>query len=646
MTSSLLTASLLAGIALSSPVLAEQDWPYPQDTPAAQPLSIGYAGQQPSDISRILLSRGAQSAQMGPDGSVIAFTSSVTGSPQLWVKHLKDGRQQQLTFGNGVRNYRWHPDGRHLIYTADNEGNEREAFVMITLDGKHEKPLLPANDSFRALGPVSPDGRYLAYASTERNGRDFDLYLLDLEQGGSKRIYEAEFGYYPVSWRPGSATLLVAEVRGEDANNLYALDTDKGDGTLKTLFKPDVAARYNNIQWQADGTGFYFTTNQDGEMMALAYYDYANSQTATVRSVQHNIEDVQLCQQDRTLMWRENDQGIDRLYIQDQQTRQATPIDTPTGTLSLSCGNTASAAILLRGPDTPGDVYVLNLNDPTPRLVLPSTLAGLSAEQFVFPTVVQFPARDGVMLQGLLYLPETPQGEVPPVVIDIHGGPTAQSKASWQPLTQYLVSRGIAVLDINVRGSTGFGKTYARLDNQTKRLDSVRDLVDALAWLKKDGRVDAQRAAAMGGSYGGYMVNAVMGAYPQAFKAGASFVGVADWVKALQNASPGLKASDRIEYGDIREPRWQAFYAANSPINTVNNIIAPMFYQHGVNDPRDPVEESDTMVKSLRAKGIPVTYLRFADEGHSVTKLENRVIFYRELAAFLERHLASPEKEN
>ena len=147
----------------------------------------------------------------------------------------------------------------------------------------------------------------------------------------------------------------------------------------------------------------------------------------------------------------------------------------------------------------------------------------------------------------------------------------------------------------------------------------------------------------MGGSYGGYMVNAVMGLYPDVFKAGASFVGVSNWVRALQTASPALKASDRIEYGDISDPKWQAFYEQNSPINTVDKITAPMFFEHGVNDPRDPVTESDEMVKVLREKNIPVTYLRFPDEGHSVSKMKNRIIFYRELARFLEQHLVTQQ---
>jgi dipeptidyl aminopeptidase/acylaminoacyl peptidase len=255
---------------------------------------------------------------------------------------------------------------------------------------------------------------------------------------------------------------------------------------------------------------------------------------------------------------------------------------------------------------------------------------------------LNYPAQDGVQLQGLLYLPDAEifAGKRP-VVVQIHGGPTAQSRPGFRPVEQYLVNRGIAVFAVNVRGSTGFGKTYARLDNQELRLNSVSDLVDTADFLGKHTRLDGDRLAVMGGSYGGYMVNDVLGRYPGVFQAGVSVVGVSDWVRALEEASPGLKASDRIEYGDIADPKWQAFYAVNSPINNADKINVPLLVSHGANDPRDPVTESDRIVSAVREAGHAVTYLRFANEGHSIRKLENRVVFYRAVADFLETNLAN-----
>ena len=292
------------------------------------------------------------------------------------------------------------------------------------------------------------------------------------------------------------------------------------------------------------------------------------------------------------------------------------------------------------GPATPGDVFLWNLDTSTLRQTVAASLGGLDSSTFVTPTSLRYPARDGVELQGLLYRPNKETfGAKPPVVVQVHGGPTAQSRPSFRSVEQYLVNNGIAVFAVNVRGSTGFGKTYARLDNQEKRLDSVRDLVDTVAFLSRGQGLDTDRIAVMGGSYGGYMVNAVLGSYPGLFDAGVSIVGVSDWVRALEEASPGLKASDRIEYGDIREERWQNFYAKNSPINTANRINVPMLVSHGANDPRDPVTESDRIVRAVRANGNEVIYMRFPDEGHSIRKRPNRVAFYRTLSGFLESNL-------
>ncbi len=315
--------------------------------------------------------------------------------------------------------------------------------------------------------------------------------------------------------------------------------------------------------------------------------------------------------------------------------------DLPPGEYELGFSRNAPVlSILISGPQTPGDVWIWDLQNNATANPVRSSLAGLTADDFVMPISLRFTARDGIGLQGLLYLPDDSTHDFKlPVVLDVHGGPSAQALPNFQPATQYLVNRGIAVFDVNVRGSTGFGKTFTRLDNQEKRLDSVRDLVDTMAFLSQDGRVDPSRAAVMGGSYGGYMVNAVLGLYPGVFDAGISRVGVSDWVRALQDASPALKASDRLEYGDIREERWQRFYEKHSPINDAAKISVPVLVQHGVNDPTDPVTESDRLVTAIREAGGTVEYMRIPDEGHSLTKQKNRVAYYRRVAAFLERHL-------
>jgi dipeptidyl aminopeptidase/acylaminoacyl peptidase len=225
------------------------------------------------------------------------------------------------------------------------------------------------------------------------------------------------------------------------------------------------------------------------------------------------------------------------------------------------------------------------------------------------------------------------------VLLSVHGGPTAQARPTFDPTRQYLLTRGIAVFDLNYRGSTGYGRSYARLNDGRLRERELHDLEDAVRWLEQSGRVDASRVAIMGGSYGGYLTMAGMARLPHLFRAGVAAVGVSDWVTALEGASPSLKASDRIEYGDIDDADDRAFFQAMSPITHVAGVRAPVLVLHGANDPRDPVTESDRYVRAIRERGGEVEYLRFPDEGHGIRRLENRIIAGRRIAAFLERLL-------
>ncbi len=479
-----------------------------------------------------------------------------------------------------------------------------------------------------------------------RNGRDFDIYVSDIASGKTRLAYEGSFGFFPRAWQPEGDIVIVTETRGEDARDVHLLNMESGEMTL--LFQPEVAAYYGDFAWVPDGSGFYLSTNQDREFAGLAFYSLLDKQLTFLEIADADISNVTLNGNGRFLAWTTNEDGYAKLHTVDRiaQGSLVTP-ELPPGAYQLDMSSAASSlSIRVTGPATPGDVFVWNIESNEIRQAVQSSLAGLDPENFTVPLSLRYPARDGVELQGLLYLPDQSQASVlPPVVVKVHGGPTSQSRPTFQPQVQYLVNNGIAVFDVNVRGSTGFGKTYARLDNQEKRLDSVRDLVDTVAFLSQDERLNTERIAVMGGSYGGYMVNAVLGSYPGVFDAGVSMVGVSDWVRALQEASPALKASDRVEYGDIREERWQEFYRVNSPINNAANINVPLLVEHGANDPRDPVTESDRLVTTIREAGGDVIYMRFPDEGHSLAKQANRVAYYRTMVAFLEEHL-KPVDEN
>lgn len=638
----LLTCSVLSVSFVSPQALAAD--PIEAIEPVQEATQTGLAGQDPADIARYILARGAGVARLSPDGEMVAFRYGITGKDQVWTLPVMGGQPQQQTFGNGVTFFAWAPNGRELIYGADNNGNEQESYYALDIEGRTEREVLAAvKDGFRSFGGFNAKGDKFAYASTERNGLDFDIYLADTKTGKSRRVFEGKYGNFVEAVSPGASQIVISETVGEDADNIYLLDAKKKTRTALSRANDPLTDRANHtdggMAWSLDGKKLYFATNKTREFTALVTMDIESRAMTPLYEAQADVENVNLCAADKYLVFTTNHDGFSHLHMMNMESGKTYAASKlPDGVYSLSCSDKSDTLLVrVNGYDRPGDLFTISLKNGKMRRIFTSNYAGLNQARLVRPQSVKMPAQDGVELQGLLYLPDaaSQRGIKPPVVFVVHGGPTAQARPSYNANIQYLVDQGIAVFATNVRGSTGFGRSYAALDDREKRLDSVRDLIDMLDGLEKGGRVDTGRAAVLGGSYGGYMVNAVLAEYPDRFKAGVSLFGVADWVTALEVASPGLKASDLIEYGNIEEPKWREFYTKYSPIRQADKIKVPVLFSHGVMDPRIDIAETETMVKALRANGIEAPFIRIPDEGHGWRKLSNRLFYNRRQAEFL-----------
>ena len=632
-------AGLAALLAVSAPALAQDApaTPNEADVPRPVPTEATLAGAERPDVSRFLNVRSARSPSLSPDGRRLAFSTQISGEPQLWVVDAEGGWPRQLTFGEPVTFHRWSPDGGHVLYGVDRGGNEREGFYLVTPDGLEERELLPPSDAFRTFGAFTRDGQRVVYATTERTGTDFDIHLLDVATGESREVFRGRMGLYARSFSPDGGAVLLTEARGEDANDLFLFSVEAG--RLDTLFSPPDRSRYESFAWTPDGRGFYLATDHGRDYAALAFYDVAARDLRFVETPDRDVDQVTLSADGRYLAWTTNDEGYSGLYVRDLQTGRAVPAPPlPRGIYRLDWADRVPVvAVSVTGPSVPGDVWTWDLEADALYRATESASAGLDLAAMVVPEPHTFTARDGVTVHGLLYRPK-PSDEAPPVLLAVHGGPTAQARPDFDGPLQYLVSRGVAVFDLNFRGSTGYGKAYARLNDGRLRENELGDLADALGYLAGQG-VDTSRAAVMGGSYGGYLTMAALARLPEHFDAGVAFVGVSDWLTALEGASPQLKASDRVEYGDIDSPEDRAFFRQISPITHVDGVRAPVMVLHGANDPRDPVTESDQFVDAIRQRGGPVEYLRFPDEGHGIRQLSNRLIAYRRIADFLETHL-------
>ncbi len=316
---------VLATTALAISVGANTDWGNPDDIPVIEPVTVGLAGKQPADIVRYLMARGALQSRISPDGKTVAFSDRVTGEPQLWVVDAVGGWPRQLTFGSGITFFSWAPDSAHLLVGRDANGNEREGYYLLSLDGTEERQLLPLGDAFRAFGMFSSDGSQILFSSTERTGRDFDIYVSDIASGNTRIVYEGTFGFMPKAWQPDGDIVIVDEIRGEDARDVHLLNM--ASGKMSPLFQPDVAAYHGSYAWLPDGSGFYLATNQDREYAALAFYSLEDQELSFLETPNADISNVTLSGNGRYLAWTTNEDGYSKVHAIDRDNSRslATP---------------------------------------------------------------------------------------------------------------------------------------------------------------------------------------------------------------------------------------------------------------------------------------------------------------------------------
>lgn len=605
------------------------------------------------EFARYLKIRAAYGATWSPDGRRIAFLTDITGVPQAWeVPSEGSGWPEQLTFHDErVSGVHYSPKENRLLFSMDAGGNERSQLFLLEGLAGEERDLTRAPDAIHYFGGFSPDGGRIAYTATRRNGTDFDVFVQDLgdTDGGEPEMVWETSGYHTVAaWAPDGSFLLVSRHHSNLNNDLYRLDlANAGDeATLLTPHEGD--ARFLGARVTPDGRSAFLATDRDGDFVRLARLDLSTAEIEHLTPDDWDVEEIELSGDGRWLVAGRNVEGYSDLVLFNGKGRRVPgPQQMPRGILGgfEFSPDGDRLAFTLTGPNRNPDVWVVDLPDGEPRRLTRSSTAGIPPRTFRRPEIVRYPSFDGREIPALFYepgktstaSPENAPEEVP-VVVNVHGGPESQSRPLFAPVTQYLLGRGYAVLAPNVRGSTGYGKSYTHLDDVYLRMDSVKDLAYAAQWLRGRGH---GRIAVMGGSYGGFMVLAALTGYPELWTAGVDIVGIANMVTFLENTGSYRRALREPEYGSLERDR--EFLESISPIYKAEKIIAPLMVIHGKNDPRVPVGEAEQIVEKVRENGGAVEYLLYEDEGHGLAKLKNRLDAYPKIAAFLDEHLTRKE---
>ncbi|MDX6375896.1 MAG: hypothetical protein QOE98_199 [Gaiellaceae bacterium] len=562
------------------------------------------------EIAAYLRIRSAHSPQWLDGGARLAFLSDITGIPQIWLMPAAGGWPDQLTFeAERVSGAVASADGARLAFGRDVGGNERDRLYL----AGPERALATA-DAIHSLGAFSPDGSRLAYTHTERNGTDFDLVILDLASGERT---EVELEGWNVVCDFTAHGILLARAHSNVSHDLYLVSAS-GD-ELRLLTEHEGPEQYLPALLASDGT-IVCACDRGSEFQRLARLDPAGGLTFLTDD-DADVEAIAV-HGDR-LAYVRNEDGVSRLTLDSR------PVDAlPTGVIGgLAFSPDGRRLALHVSPaDGPTDVWVVG--DHVAR-VTRSSLGGVSSELLRRPELRSMTASDGVRIPYLLYGPSDA-----PIVCHVHGGPESQARPALNAVIQYLAARGISVAVPNVRGSTGYGKTFGSLDDVELRPNAVRDLAELAVELGADRGVPV---GVMGGSYGGYMTLAAITEYPALWRAAVDIVGIADFVTFMERTGSYRRRLREAEYGSLEHHR--ELLERLSPLHRVDAIVAPLMVIHGANDPRVPVQEAEQIVAALQERGREVVYLRYEDEGHGLVRLQNRIDAYPQVAAFLERYL-------
>ena len=566
---------------------------------------------------------------------------------QLHLVEKPGGALRQLTFlHEPITQAAFSPDPARsaYVYLKDLGGDERNQLYYQRL-GEPAK-LLTDGKSLNG-GPVwSNSGREVAFFSTARDGINYDIDIVDPEAGTLPRLALAGdnsgAAWTVLDWSPDDRKLLV--LKSVSAADCYLYIVDLSTGQKKEVEPSPSKVGIVSAKFSRDGQGVYLIADREAEFSRLRYVNlYTNDKTVISAHVPWDIEEFAISRDGHYLAYVSNEGGSAKLNLVDLRTHQdlipprlgvAGIIDS----LSFDADGT-HLVFAYAAPNQPRDAYVLEIGANRIEPWTRSEAGAVDLARFVTPRLAEFPTFDRVdgksrQIPMYVYEPATPGPH--PVLIVLHGGPEAQFRPGFDAWIQFVVNElGFAVIAPNVRGSTGYGRSYLELDNGTLREDAVKDIGALLVWISLQSAFDAKHVVVAGGSYGGYMALATLVNFSDRLRGGVDVSGIADFVSFLTNTAPYRQNLRRAEYGDERDLDMRGFLRRISPLTNADRITRPLLVVHGKNDPRVPLSEAQSIVNKLRAKGGEVWFLSAADEGHGFRKQQNRDAYYRTFAQFL-----------
>jgi dipeptidyl aminopeptidase/acylaminoacyl peptidase len=595
-----------------------------------------------SKLNQYQNTRSSSFVDWHPSGDWMLISTRFGNTTQLHRVSQPMGARYQLTFEQEpVSSATFLNDGKTLVYGKDSGGNENTQYFRFDLESGTHTMFTDGKSRYGGLA-VSRKSTFAAYSSNARNGTDTDVYVFDFVKRGSPRLLVKDGGsWWTSDISDDDRSLLVSNYISVTDNMIYLCDVDSG--SLKPVIDvpQGTKAAVGDGAFSRSGDGaIYFTSDLNSEFSRLCRRNPKGEVEVLTQDIDWDVQSFALSDDGAWLAIAINAGGMTEVYLDDLKSGKRIQIPTDpgvTGGLTFHASNT-KLAMTSNTPKSPGNILVYDIKSGKSTQWTDSEVGGLNPANFVLPERIEYRSFDGTKIDAWYY---KPKGAGPfPVVVSFHGGPEGQSRPYFSTWDQYLINElGIAILKPNVRGSTGYGKTFVELDNAMKREDSVKDGGALLDWIASRRELNANRVAVTGGSYGGYMVLAMLTNYPDRIQAGICSVGISNFITFLENTSDYRRDLRRAEYGDERDPEMRAHFEKISPMNNASRIRSSLFLIHGYNDPRVPWTEAKQIAEILRKNNVPVWYLLAMNEGHGFAKKENRTAQEQAEALFLMENL-------
>lgn len=555
-------------------------------------------------------------------------------SSATWVSSIEspEGAQKvwlYLRFG-GVYDVYFQPQAKHLIYNRDTDGDESFQMFLYNLENR-SSTRLSEGKSRNTEFVWSNSGEKVAYSFSPAKGQGVSLSLINPFDPKSNRVLVESTGNYlkAYDWSPSDKEIVYCEFISNTKSKLWMINLDTGEKRLLLGKSAKEDGYCSGPRFSKDGKGIYLITDYDSDVRYLAYLNLSDGQVKNLTAtIKWDVDEFRLSPDGKTIAFVTNEDGVSRLQLLDTNGGQHKPVDSlPVGVISGLTwhNNSADLAFNFKSPRTPNDVYSLNTVTMKSERWAKSITEGVDIEKLSQPEPIRWKSFDGRAISGFIYRPPAAFTGKRPVIIDIHGGPEEQHRPEYGYDDNYFMGElGVVKIYPNVRGSSGFGKAFLKLDDGVRREDAVKDIGALLDWIKTQPDLDADRVMLQGGSYGAYLALLSAVRYSNRIRGVVSESGMSNLASFTANTEGWRRDVQRAEYGDERDPKIRAFMEKTAPINNVQKINKPMLIIHGKNDPRNPASEAEAMVQAAKKAGIPVWYLLAKDEGHGFMKIPNR----------------------